>query len=386
MVYSNTYVNIDLDAIENNLRQAQNRSGAKVMAVIKADAYGHGAVPVARALEGKCAFFGVANVAEALELRRAGIRTAIMVLGYVFPDCFDAVVENEIRIPIFTPEDGALLSAAAVKQGKKAYVHFAVDTGMSRIGFPVTEDAANMCLQIAGLPGLAVEGIFSHFATADAEDLTKTKQQVKRFDDFYGMLSSRGLQIPLRHIDNSAAVIRFGSHYEMVRFGISLYGLRPSEDVDISAMGLMPAMRWHSKVSHLKTLEAGCEISYGGTYVTDRETVVATIPVGYADGYRRNLSNRFYVLIRGQKAPILGRICMDQFMVDVSHIPGVEVGDPVVLMGSQGNEVITVEALSAAAGSFNYEQVCDIGRRVPRVYMRGGKWQESVNYLLDKRL
>lgn len=386
MVYSNTYVNIDLDAIEHNLHQAQKRAGVQVMAVIKADAYGHGAVPVARALEGQCAFFGVANVAEALELRRAGIQTNIMVLGHIFPEYFDAVVENEIRIPIFSLEEAERLSQAAQKQNKSAYVHIAVDTGMSRIGFQVTESAADICLQIAKFPGLTLEGIFSHFATADTADLTRTKQQVQRFDTFYEMLCSRGLQIPLRHIDNSAGTIRFGHHYEMVRFGISLYGLEPSDEVDISAMGLQPAMGWYSQVAHLKVLEAGREISYGGTYVTDRETLVATIPVGYADGYRRCLSNRFYVLIHGMKAPILGRICMDQFMVDVSHIPGVQVGDPVVLMGSQGEETITTEALAAAAESFNYEQVCDIGRRVPRVYIRDGKPQEIVSYLLEKSL
>jgi len=384
MVYANTYVNIDLDAIESNLRQIEKRSGAKVMAVVKADAYGHGAVTVAKHLEGKCAFFGVANVAEALELQRADIQTPIMVLGHVFPECFEAVVAQRIRIPVFVYEEAVALSQEAVRQNKTAYIHLAVDTGMSRIGCQPTEDAADMYLQISKLPGLAVEGLFSHFATADTKDLTKTREQAKRFAEFDTMLRSRGLQIDLRHIDNSAGVINFGSHYEMVRAGISLYGLQPSEDVDCAAMMLRPAMTWHSRVSYLKTLEAGREISYGGTYTTKRDTLVATVPVGYADGYRRSLSGRFYVLIHGQRAPILGRVCMDQFMVDVSHIPDVQVGDPVVLMGSQGNETISVETLACAADSFNYEQVCDIGRRVPRVYSRDGKVLKCVNYLLNE--
>ena len=384
MAYFNTHVNIDLDAIGANLQQIQTHAGAKVMAVIKADAYGHGAVSVARYLEGRCAFFGVANMAEALELRFAGIQTPILVLGRVDRASFAAVVEHNIRVPIFIYEDAACLSAEAVKQNKIAHIHFVVDTGMSRIGFQATEEAANMCVKIAQLPGLVAEGLFSHFATADMTDLSKTRKQAELFASFDAMLRSRGLEISLRHLDNSAGIINFGSHYEMVRAGIALYGLEPSDEVDAAKLSLRPAMSWHSKVAYLKLLEEGREISYGGTYVTDRETLVATIPVGYADGYRRSLSGRFYVLIRGQRAPILGRVCMDQFMVDVTQIPGVQIGDPVVLMGTDGAQTITAEALAAAAESFNYEQVCDISRRVPRVYLSGGEVCGSVNYLLDK--
>ena len=384
MAYFNTHVNIDLDAITQNLRRIETHAGVKVMAVVKADAYGHGAVSVARHLEGQCAFFGVANMAEALELRYAGIRTPILILGRVDSASFSAAVEHDIRVPIFIYEDAVCLSAEAVKQNKIARIHFVVDTGMSRIGFQATEEAADTCVKIARLPGLEVEGLFSHFATADMEDLTKTHKQAELFAAFDEMLRSRGLVIALRHLDNSAGTINFGSHYEMVRAGICLYGLYPSDETDNEKLKLQPAMTWHSKVIYLKSLEAGREISYGGTYVTTKETLVATIPVGYADGYRRSLSGRFYVLIRGQKAPILGRVCMDQFMVDVTHIPDVQIGDPVVLMGTDGEECITAEVLSAAADSFNYEQICNISRRVPRVYLSGGENCGSVNYLLDK--
>lgn len=384
MEYSNTYVNIDLDAILENYRAVREKAGAPVMAVVKADAYGHGAVPVAKLLEAECGFFGVSSVAEALELRRAGIGKPIMVLGHTSPECFAEVVREEIRVSIFCNAEAEILSREAVKQGKTAFVHLAVDTGMSRIGLQATEVSADICKQIAALPGLEIEGLYSHFATADTEDMTRTRQQAALFEKFDRMLQQRGLKIALRHLDNSAGILNFGCHYDMVRAGIALYGLYPSDEVDTKLLQLMPAMSWHTKVSYVKTLEPGREISYGGTFVTERPTVVATIPAGYADGYRRSLSNRFYVLIRGQKAPILGRVCMDQFMVDVTDIPGVQVGDPVVLMGTDGQLTISAEDISAAAGSFNYEQVCDISRRVTRVYLRDGKEVGRVNYLLDR--
>ena len=384
MEYSNTYVKIDLDAILENYRAVREKAGAPVMAVVKADAYGHGAVPVAKLLEPECGFFGVSSVAEALELRRAGIRKPIMVLGHTPGDCFAEVVREEIRVSVFCYEDGERLSREAVKQGKTAFAHFKVDTGMSRIGFQATEEAADICKAIAALPGLEIEGLYSHFATADAEDLTRARQQAERFAAFDRMLKQRELHIPLRHLDNSAGVMNFDCHYDMVRAGIVLYGLYPSTEVDPKLLPLKPAMSWHTTVSHVKTLEPGREISYGGTFVTARSTVVATIPAGYADGYRRSLSNKFYVLIRGQKAPILGRVCMDQFMVDVTDIPGVCVGDGVVLMGTDGQQTISAETIAAAADSFNYEQICDVSRRVTRVYLHNGKEVERINYLLGR--
>ena len=384
MEYANTYVEIDLDAIEANFRAVMERAGGPVMAVVKADAYGHGAVPVAKTLEPLCAFFGVSSVAEALELHHAGLKKPILILGHTPPETYETVVEMGFRVAIFNLEDAKKLSAAATAQSKTAYVHFALDTGMSRIGFQVTEESADLCASIATLPGLQIEGLFSHFATADETDLTKAKAQADRYAAFDKMLKERNIEIPVRHLDNSAGIMNFRCQYDMARAGIVIYGLYPSDEVDPQLVRLKPAMQWFSRVSHVKTLEAGRELSYGGTYKTTKETIVATVPAGYADGYRRSLSGKFYVLIRGRKAPILGRVCMDQFMVDVTDIPGVVPGDRVVLMGTDGEHTISAETIGAAASSFNYEQVCDVGRRVTRVYIRGGKEIARKNYLLNE--
>ena len=382
MVLSQTYAKIDLDAIVSNYEHICQKAGKPAMAIIKADAYGHGAVMVAKALRSKCPFFGVSSVAEALELRKAGVETPILLLGHTHPGLFDRVVAGDIRPAIFCYADAEALSAEAVKQGKTAQFHFATDTGMSRIGFQVNEESADICKEISKLPNLEAEGLFSHFATADETDLSKTKQQAQRYEAFVQMLKSRGVEVKIRHLDNSAGIMNFGAHYDMVRAGIVLYGLYPSGEVDKSLLDIQPAMSWHSRVSHVKRLPAGRELSYGGTYVTKQETVVATVPAGYADGYRRSLSNRFYVLIHGEKAPILGRVCMDQFMVDVSNIQNVKPGDEVILMGKSGKEEISAETIAEAAQSFNYEQVCDLSRRVERVYIRNGEEVERINYLV----
>ena len=374
---------IDLDAVSSNFDAVRRKAGVPVMAVIKADAYGHGAVPVARLLEKRCAFFGVSSMSEALELRDAGITRPILILGYTPPEAFPDAVHLGIRPAIFRREDGIALSRAAVEAGVSAAFHFAVDTGMSRIGFQVTEADADVCAEIAALPGLTPEGLFSHFATADCWDLSRARAQAERFDAFDAMLKRRGVHIPIRHLNNSAGLMNFDSHYEMVRSGIVTYGLYPSDEVDAGLLSLTPAMRLLSRVSYVKLLPPGREISYGGTFVTSRPTVVATVPVGYADGYRRSLSGRFYVLIHGKRAPILGRVCMDQMMVDVTDIPGVQAGDTVTLIGTDGDETISMEDIAAAAGSFNYEFACGISRRVPRVYLRGGKAVHTVHYLTD---
>ena len=383
MKLDNTYVTVDLDVISANFRAIAEKAGVPVMAIIKADGYGHGAIALAHELEGSCAFFGVSSVSEALELRKAGITKPILNLGQIPVTAFDVAIREGIRPAIFRYEDACELSRVAVELGLEAPFHLAVDTGMSRIGFQVTEQDADICARISQLPGLCVEGIFSHFATADSDDLTRAKAQAARFDAFCKMLEERGLQIPFRHLDNSAGIINFETHYDMTRAGIILYGLYPSAEVNIQSIGLRPALEWASRVTHVKTLEAGREIGYGGTYTTTGPTVLATIPVGYADGYKRTLSNKFYVLIRGQKAPILGRICMDQMMVDVTHIPGVETGDKVVLIGTDGDNRITAEEIGEAAQSFNYEFVCGISRRVPRYYRKNGEIAHQVHYLLD---
>ena len=363
MHLDNNYVTVDLEIIAANYRFIREKAGVPVMAVIKADGYGHGAVPIAKKLEKDCNFFGVAAVSEALELRNAGIQAPILVLSPMHPETYEIAVREGIRPAIFRYEDGEALSQAAQKLGKEAVFHFAVDTGMSRIGFQVTEADADICEKICKLPGLRAEGLFSHFATADTADLTKTHAQAEKFRTFDAMLKARGVEIPLRHLDNSAGIMHFGAHYEMVRAGIILYGLEPSGEVDIT--GLRPALSWYSRVAYLKTLEPGREVGYGGAFTTERPTVVATIPVGYADGYHRVLSNSFYVEIRGRKAPILGRVCMDQMMVDVTDIPGVELGDRVTLLG----DTLTAREMGEAAGTINYEVVCAIGKRVPRYYL-----------------
>ncbi|MBP3674355.1 MAG: alanine racemase [Oscillospiraceae bacterium] len=383
MNFDNTYVKIDLDAIEANIDAIRARVGVDVMAVIKADAYGHGAIQVARLLQDKCTFFGVSSMLEAMELRQAGLYNPILILGHTPVRAFPTLVEAEIRPTIFHYEDAIALSQAAQALEKTAAFHFAVDTGMSRIGFQATQEDADICAKIAKLPGLYAEGLFSHFATADCADLERSHRQAELFDKFYEMLKERGVEIPIRHLDNSAGLMNFENHYEMVRAGIVTYGLYPSDEVDNSLLNLRPAMQWVSRVTHVKTLEPGREISYGGTYVTTKPTRVATVPVGYADGYRRCLSNKFYVLIRGKRAPILGRVCMDQLMVDVTDIPDVTLNDRVILVGKSGSEEITMEQIAAAADSFNYEFVCGISRRVPRVYSRRGKTVHSVHYLLD---
>ena len=383
MNFDSTYVKIDLDIIAANFDAVAKKAGVPVMAVVKADAYGHGAIQVARLLQEKCAFLGVSSMLEALELRQAGLTAPILILGRTPISAFPHAVELDVRPTIFHYDDALALSEEALRQGKTAPFHFAVDTGMSRIGFQPTAESADICAAIAKLPAIRAEGIFSHFATADCADLTRAKAQTQRFEDFLALLKDRGVEIPLCHLDNSAGLMNFPHHYQMVRSGIVTYGMYPSGEVSPSLLPLRPALQWLSRVTHVKELPAGREISYGGTFITTQPTIVATVPVGYADGYRRSLSGKFYVLIHGKRAPILGRICMDQMMVDVTDIPDVKLDDTVTLVGRDGSEEITMEAIAAAADSFNYEFVCGISRRVPRIYCRGGKEVRSVHYLLD---
>ena len=385
MELSNTWVNIDLDAIAANyLAIREKAEGAQVCAVIKADAYGHGAVAVARHLQTVGAdFFAVSSVAEAVQLRQAGIDDPILLLGHTPTALYREVLEYGLRPAIFDENEAKALSEMTAQVGRSARIHLVVDTGMGRIGFQVTGEAADACARIAKMPGIMVEGLFTHYARADEMDPANALQQATSFHEFQKLLRGRGVRVPLCHADNSAGIMHFGCGFQMVRAGIALYGLYPSDEMDKAELKLKPAMSWETAVSFVKTLPAGRPISYGGTYITDKQTVVATIPVGYADGYRRSLSGRFYVLIHGKKAPILGRVCMDQLMVDVTDIPGVKTGDRVVLMGTDGEETISAEALAAAAQSFNYEQICDISHRVTRVYYKDGQKCQSVNYLFE---
>ena len=370
-MYFRTQAAIDLDAVLYNFNNTRAKlpEGVKLLAVIKADAYGHGAVEIGRLLDNKADFFGVACIEEALELINAGLKTPILILGYVSPEEYGEVVRNNIRIPIFHFEDAVKLSEEAKKQNKTIPFHFCIDTGMSRIGFQVNEESADICKKITALEYITAEGLFSHFATADETDLSKALKQQQKFEAFIEMLEKRDIKIPIKHINNSAGIMNFEKKFDMCRMGIILYGLYPSHEVDESLLEIKPALKWLTHISHIKTLEAGREISYGGTYKTESERIIATIPVGYADGYPRCLSNIGEVIINGKYAPITGRVCMDQFMVDITHIEGCEIGSEVILVGNG----LSMEDVSEKAHSFNYELPCRISRRVPRTYYKDGK-------------
>ena len=291
------------------------------------------------------------------------------------------MIEYDIATAVFQYDMAKKMSDAAVQLGKKAKIHISLDTGMSRIGFALTEESLQTICKINQLPGIEIEGCFSHFARMDEKDKTKAEQQFSRYETFVHKMEQAGVKIPVKHISNSAGIMEMPKvNEDMVRDGICLYGLYPSEEVNKERLPLEPAMQWKTYVSYVKELEAGIEIGYGGTYTTTKPTMVATIPVGYADGYARSLSGKGCVLIHGQRAPILGRICMDQFMVDVTDIPGTAEGDECMLFGEQEGKILSVEEVSELAGSFNYEFVCDVGRRVPRVFYQNGKAVETKDY------
>lgn len=386
MEYQRVYAKIDLDAIAHNIALVKQKipHDTRLMLIIKADAYGHGAIPIAKSFENDADYFGVAEMNEALELRRAGISKPILILGYTSPQLFETALEHDITLTMFQLESIQLLSETAKKCGKTARVHFGVDTGMSRIGFRVTDEEAEKASVAAKLPNILLEGIFSHFALADAFNKIPSMEQRALFDRFLTMLHEKGVDVPICHLNNSAGILSFDRYYDMVREGIILYGLYPSEEVREETnrdFDFHPAMELITHISHIKTLEAHHGISYGHTYVTNKDMRIATIPVGYADGYPRALSNKGTVLIHGKRCPILGRVCMDQMMVDITDIPEAKVEDPVTLVGHDGNDFISVEEIADASYSFNYEFVCGIARRVPRIYIRNGKITETINYL-----
>ncbi|MBR6404515.1 MAG: alanine racemase [Eubacterium sp.] len=385
--YRRVEADIDLDAIRYNIETVQelNSSETKTLLVIKADAYGHGAVPLARELDDLADYYAVATVEEALELRRNDIDKPILILGYTDESEYEAVIDNDITTAEYDLERAEILSDLALKKNKKAKVHIKVDSGMSRIGFQCDDEGVSEALKLAELPGLDVEGIFTHYAKADYVDKSDAMVQYGRFSWFVKQLEAEGIEFRFRHIDNSAGAMEIHSKgFDMMRLGIVIYGLYPSEEID-KRVELKPAMTLKAKVIHVKELPAGRGIGYGWTYITDRPTMVATVSVGYADGYPRALSGKGRVLIHGQYAPILGRVCMDQIMIDVTDIvdsgEDVVVGDEVVLFGKQGDNIIPVEEVAEPANSFNYEAVCNISRRVPRVYYKDGNEIYTVDYL-----
>jgi alanine racemase len=370
-----TWAEVDLDAIAHNARGLKKCAGeeTELMAVVKANAYGHGAVPVAKtALENGASRLAVNRTLEGVELRQAGITAPILILGYSLPSEAETIVRWDLTPTVTTVEGALALSTMSVQQGKVTPIHVKVDTGMGRFGL-LPDEVVAFVRRIAELPGLKLEGFFTHFAVADLTDKTYTRCQFGLYMRVVRQLEEAGFAIPLKHVANSATDLDLPEmHLDMVRCGIALYGLRPSDEVE-PAIPLKPAMALKSRVARVRTLPPGSSISYGCTYTTTKSTPVALVPVGYGDGYHRLLSNKGSVLIGGKRAPIVGRVCMDQFVVDVTGIEGMRQDDEVVVFGCQGEEEISAEEVAALAGTINYEVVTSILPRVTRVYLKGGQ-------------
>ncbi len=383
--YSRVCARIDLDAIEYNMEMMRRnlKDGVKMISVIKSDGYGHGALQIARFLEPKEYIWGYAFAAldEAAALRKGGIKKPLLVLGCVFPEQWEEMLDGGIRMTVYTEETAREVSDLAVKMGKTAYVHIKIDTGMSRLGFLAEEASIEKIARISRMPNLVVEGMYTHFAKADETDKRFTIEQLEKYLWVKKQLLDRGIEIPYHHCSNSAGIIDLKeANMDLVRAGIAAYGLYPSEEVHKENVPLKPAMELISHVTHVKWVEEGTPVSYGGIFTAKRRTRIATIPVGYGDGYPRSLSNQGCVLIRGKRAPIIGRVCMDQFMVDVTDIEGAAFADRVVLIGADGDERITVEELSGLSDRFNYEFICSFGKRVPREYICGKEVVEQMDY------
>lgn len=383
--YFRVWADIDLDCIRKNICTMRGyiSEEKKLLAVIKANAYGHGSIEVAQALGDLADYYGVACKDEAKELRRAGINKPILILGATDFREFPELIQYDITQTIFTYEQARAFSQAAVAQGKEGKLHIKLDTGMNRIGYACRRENVAEIKRITQLPGLNVEGVFTHYYKADEVDKSYANKQLELFAQMLDWLKEEGVTFPIRHISNSAGIMEMPNDtYDMVRSGISTYGLYPSEEMNKEACVLYPAMELKSHIMHVKKVKKGETVGYGGTYTLPEEQVIATVGVGYADGYPRALSNQGRMLVHGQYAPIVGRVCMDQTMIDVSHIPDVSVGDEVVLFGKQGDKILPVEELAGMSASFNYEFVCDINRRVPRQFYRNGEVISVKNYLL----
>ena len=372
------YIEVNLDHIQENMFQMKQHidKKTKILAVVKTDGYGHGSVPIAKTLEKLDYLFGfaVATAEEAFELREAGIQKPILILSYSFPYAYPGFIENEVRVTTFRDDMLEALSRIAVEKGRKAVIHIKVDTGMGRIGIKPDEDGIRFIQKALQTPGIELEGIFTHFACADMEDLTSAREQIRIFREFVEKAEAlTGYKIPLHHCSNSAGIVQLPeANMDLVRAGITMYGLMPSDEVSTEIISLKPALSMHSHIAFIKEMPPGSVISYGSTYVVPETAKVATVPLGYGDGYPRSLSNKGYVLIRGKRAPILGRVCMDQFMVDVTGIADVMEGDKVTLIGCDGEECISADALGELSGRFNYELICDLNQRLPRVYILDG--------------
>ena len=373
MIYSRAEAIVHLDKIEQNLENMRQRlkETTRIVAVIKTDGYGHGAMELARFLEPKEYIFGfaVATVEEGISLRKQGITKPILLLGMVFAEQYDPLIAYDITPTVFQLSVARALSKEAQKLGKKIKVHLKVDTGMGRIGLRPDVESIREVTAMYGLPNLQWEGIFTHLARADEKEKNFALDQIHIFKEFVKELEGAGITFPFHHCANSAGIMEIAeSDWDLVRAGISMYGLMPSKDISLKSLGLEPALELKTRIAYIKELEKGTPVSYGGSYVTKKQERIATLPIGYGDGYPRSLSNKGYVLIHGKKASIRGRICMDQCMVDVTNIPEAEEGDIVTLIGTDGNQAITMDELGELSGRFNYEFACDLGKRIPRVY------------------
>lgn len=381
-----TRAEIDLGNLEHNFKEIRRiiSPRAKICAVVKAEAYGHGAFEVAQTLI-SCGVscLSVAVIDEAIELRQNGIKTPILILGFTPEDQFDKIIEHDIIQTVYSTKSAEKLSEIAGKKGKKAKVHIKLDTGFNRIGYQLDDLSINEIKRLFELKNLQIEGIYTHFARADEADNLFTMEQFRKFMTAVDALERDGIYIPIRHTANSAAIIEFPyTHLDMVRPGIILYGLYPSEKINMSRINLKPVMSVKTKVSGIKTLPKGKSIN---SFVTNRQSVIATLPVGYADGYSRRLSDKAEVIIKGQRVPVIGRICIDECMIDVTDITsGVKVGDDVVLFGSMGKQVISVNELAVKMGTINYEVICAISSRVPRIYIKDGKIIKVKNLLVSE--
>ncbi|MGN8800101.1 alanine racemase [Candidatus Merdisoma sp. HCP28S3_D10] len=376
--YKRVAAYVDLDAIEDNFEamKANLKENTRIAAVVKANGYGHGAVPIARMIEDKDYLWGfaAATIEEAVELRKNGICKPILILGYVFPEDYPELVRLDIRPTVFRLDMARELSEEAIRQGKEVRVHIKLDTGMSRIGFADTEESVKMVCEIGKLPGIILEGLFTHFSKSDETDKTATEKQLARYRAFCAACEAAGAKFQIHHCSNSAGIIDLPeANLDMVRAGITVYGLYPSDEVKKELVPLRPAMEMKSHIVHVKKIAPGTEVSYGGIYTAESTRKIATVPVGYADGYPRSLSNKGCVLVAGKRAPICGRVCMDQMMVDVTEIPEAVPGMEVTIFGKDGEEFLSVDELAELSGRFNYEFVCDLSQRVPRIYLRHGK-------------
>ena len=384
--YRRVNADIDLDALLFNFDQMSKNipAGTKIMAVVKTDAYGHGAVPLATFVEPYDYLWGfaTATIDEAVELRKAGIQKPILILGYTFPECYSHVVRYDIRQTVFSLDMAEALSREAVKQNKKAYIHVKLDTGMGRIGYQNEKDAANDAEKMKNLPMVELEGVFTHFANADTDNRELTLNQIRKFDKMIREMEAAGVTFALKHCANSAGIIEFADHkFDLVRAGIISFGMWPSGEVKKDIVHLKPILSLKSHVVYVKEVEPGTTVSYGSTWTASEKRKIATVPIGYGDGYPRSLSNKGYVLIKGCKAPIVGRVCMDQLMVDVTDVSEeVKTGDRVTLIGQDGDLCITAEELGDLSGRFNYELMCDLGNRIPRIYYKDGKVKEIRDY------